>query len=452
MRIETFLAEHSMPKEEMRDPHKTYHKKSLQELSRMAAAVPWKRYFAALGARLPRNLVVSQPAFLAQAASAVKKFPLEDWKAYLEWHLANDAAGILSFPFVKENFYFYATTLTGVKHMKPLWRRALSAVNAGLGDALGKLYVKEHFPPEAKRKMDMMVSELFAAYAERIRKLDWMSAATKKKALQKLRAMNRKIGYPKRWRSYAGLRVRPDDYFGNVERSHEWEHRRNMRKIGKRVDREEWYMTPQTVNAYFAPTMNEIVFPAAILQAPFFSPEADDAVNYGATGMTIGHELTHSFDDSGSKFDKRGNIREWWTKADAKRFKAKARVVEKQYGRYEALPGIPVNGKLTLGETIADLGGVAIAYDAYQKHLAKNGRTVIEGFTPEQRFFLGYAQGERDHSRAEYLKTITAVDPHPPHDIRTNGTLTNLPEFYQAFNVRPGDRLYRSPSKRAKIW
>ncbi|MBV9349485.1 MAG: M13 family metallopeptidase [Patescibacteria group bacterium] len=452
MSVETRLARASMNKVERRDPDKTYHKKSMAELEAEFPLLRLKRYFRKFGAGNQRAVILMQPTFMREVNDLLADTPLPELRAYMEWHLFNETAGLLSRKFVRENFHFYATVLTGVKKMRPLWRRALGAVNGTVPEALGRLYVEKHFTKRAKKMMDGLVSDLFTAYEVRLKKLDWMSAGTKKKAFEKLIMMTRKIGYPARFKSYAGLVVRRDDFAGNMLRSQELEHRREMRKLKKPVDRNEWFMSPQTVNAYFNPGMNEIVFPAAILQPPFFDPEADMGVNYGAIGYTIGHEITHSFDDQGSKFDGMGNLKSWWTLKDRKRFDKKAALVARQFDAYEIAPGMHVNGKLTLGENIADLGGISIAFDAYQAHLARHGRANKAGFTPEQRFFLGCAQGERELTRSEFLKMIVLTDPHSPSEFRVNGPLSNLPEFYEAFGVRRGDKLYRPPKSRAKIW
>ena len=449
--FETVLAKASMKKEEMRDPHKVYHKMTLAKLQKTAPHISWHTYFRLLGANKPFALNVHQPEFIRITSAHLKETSLEVWRAYLAWHLVTETAAHLSNRFVQADFDFYGRVLTGAKKMKPEWRRALAIVNASLGEAVGKLYVTKHFPPEAKKKIDELVSDIFAVYEERLKKLDWMSPATKKKALKKLHTMTRKIGYPKRWKSYKGLVIKPNDYFGNVLRSALYEHRRNLKKLGKKVDRDEWHMTPQMVNAYYNPTTNTIAFPAAILQPPYFSSLQDDALNYGAIGGVIGHEMTHGFDDEGSQFDAHGDLKSWWTTEDRKRFERKAKVLEKQFNAY-ALHGVKVNGKLTLGENIADLGGYAIALDAYHRHLAKVGHTVIDGLTPLQRFFFGMALDWRTLSRPEFQKTMMLIDPHSPEIFRTNGPVSNLPEFYEAFGVKKGDKLYRAPKERAKIW
>lgn len=450
MEIETALARASMKKEDLRIPEKTYHKFPLSGLGKIAPTIDWKNYFAYMGAT-PKEIIVMQPEFLKTAMRLLKSLPIDDWKIYLEWHLINDSAGSLSSAFEKQSFAFYGTVLSGSKKMKPRWRIALGAVNGCAGEQLGKLYVNRYFGSDAKHKVDIIVKDLVAAYERRINGLDWMSPVTKKKALVKLNAMQRKLGYPDKWKSYRGLVIKADDHFGNLLRSHEYELRRELNKLGKPIDRSEWFMYPQTVNAYYAPTMNDIVFPAGILQHPFFDANADDAVNYGAMGMVIGHELTHGFDDQGAKFDAKGNLKNWWTKKDKERFEAKGKLVKRQYDRY-IVEGLPVNGTLTLGENIADLGGLVISFDAYQRRLARTGRKNIDGFTPDQRFFLAYAQSEHELSRPESMKMRILTDPHSPSVCRVNGPLSNMTEFYEALNVKKGDKLYRSPVSRAKIW
>lgn len=451
LKIETALAKISMKKEELRDVDKTYHKKSLAGLRELAPSVDWSEYFGILGTK-PKELIVMQPKFFSAADRLLRSYPIEAWRTYLRTHVIGDFSSFLTPELEKESFAFYGTVLTGTKHMKPLWRRILRTVNGGLSELFGELYVKEYFPPAAKRKAMLVVADLFRAYEARIKNLDWMTAETKQKAIKKLREMNRKLGYPDRWKTYRGLRIRPDDYAGNAMRAGEYEHRRAMRRLGKPVDRKEWFMSPQTVNAYCSFGLNDIVFPAAILQHPFFDARADDAFNYGAIGSVIGHEITHGFDDQGSKFDGKGNRKTWWTSIDRKRFEQKAKKLVTEFDAYEVAPGIHVNGKLTLGENIADLGGISIAYDAYQLRLRETKRKTISGFTPEQRFFLGYAMTEREQERPEYRKTMVMTDPHSPSRFRVNGPLSNLPEFHEAFKVQKGDKLYREPKERAKVW
>ncbi len=450
--IETRLAKASMRKEDMRDPDKIYHKYSLAALKKDAPSIDWARYFARIGAAKAPYYLVMQPAFFKEVSAMLEEVLHAEWKAYLGFHLVNDYAGSLSAPFAKQAFDFYRKTLLGTKAQKPLWRRVLGSVNGSLGEALGKIYVERHFPPEAKKKMDLLVADLFTAYEARLRSLDWMTPATKKKALQKLGTFTRKIGYPGKWKSYAGLVIRADDYVGNLMRSSIFEHKRHMRRLGKPMDYAEWLMYPQDVNAYYQPTMNDIAFPAAILQPPFFGFDFDDALNYGSIGVVIGHEITHGFDDEGSKFDAKGNLKSWWTPEDRKRFMAKAKKVEKQFDSYEVADGVKVNGKLTLGENIADLGGLSIAYDAYQLQLARTGREDIDGLTPEQRFFIGFSQFERESARPEFLKTQVLTDPHSPALFRINGPVSNFEGFYRAYGVKKGDRHYRNPKDRETVW
>lgn len=451
LEIETALAKISMKKEDLRDVDKTYHKKSIAQLSKLAPCIDWQEYFKILGTK-PKEVVMMQPAFFAAAARLIETFPLDAWKTYLRTHVISDFASFLSPELEAENFAFYATTLTGTKHQKPLWRRVLGVVNGSLDELLGALYVQAYFPPSAKHKVIVIVADLFRAYEARIKNLDWMSSVTKQKAIKKLRMMTRKLGYPDTWKKYTGLAIEADDYAGNIMRTCEYEHRRATRRLAKPVDRTEWFMSPQTVNAYCSFGMNDIVFPAAILQHPFFGVTSDDALNYGAIGSVIGHEITHGFDDQGCKFDGKGNRKTWWTPTDSKRFTSKSKQLVKEFNGYEVAPGSKVNGQLTLGENIADLGGLSIAFDAYQLRLKETGRKEIAGFTPEQRFFLGYAATEREQARLEYRKTLIMTDPHSPSEFRVNGPLSNLPEFYEAFGVKKGHKLYRTPADRAKIW
>lgn len=450
--LETKLAEASMKKEDARDAEKVYNKYTIATLRKSAPAVDWVDYFKRIGAGAPTSLIVMQPAFLTAVSKLLQEEPLESWKTYLRFHVITDHAGYLSDPFIKASFSFYGTILGGVRHMKPLWRRTLATVNAYLGEALGKVYVERHFSKEAKKKMDELVDDLFEAYEARLKTLSWMSTATKKKALRKLASMNRKIGYPKKWKSYKGLTIQPNEYLENAMRASAFLHKREMKKLKKPIDRDEWFMYPQTVNAYFAPNLNDIVFPAAILQPPFFSIHADDALNYGSIGTVIGHEITHGFDDQGSKYDHQGNLKSWWTPEDRKNFEKRAKIIKEQYDAYTVADGVHVNGQLTLGENIADLGGFAIAYDAYQLRLKKTGRTDIDGYTPEQRFFLGTALFERENSRPEFQKTQVLTDPHSPSEFRINGPASNMDPFYEAFGVKKGDGLYRDPKVRTTVW
>ncbi|MBP6868878.1 MAG: M13 family metallopeptidase [Candidatus Pacebacteria bacterium] len=450
--LETKLAKVSMRKEDTRDADKTYHKMTLAVLKKHAPEFVWKSYMERIGAEKAKDVIVMQPQFIKAVSTLLDRISLSDWKSYMEWHLVNDSASLLSEEYVNTVFDFYGRVLMGAKEMKPLWRRVLGVVNGQVGELLGKAYVEKYFSPEAKKKMLVLVKDLMTAYEARLESLDWMSAATKKKALKKLKALNTKIGYPDKWKTYKGLRISPDDYFGNVMRTNEFEHKRAMKKLVGAVDRKEWFMYPQTVNAYFAPNLNDIVFPAAILQPPFFSVSADDALNYGSIGTVIGHEITHGFDDQGCKFDEFGNLKSWWTKEDKKRFEAKAKKIKKQYDQYVVADGVHVNGALTLGENIADLGGLSIAYDAYQLALARTGRKEIDGLSPEERFFIGFSLFEREHARDEFQKMQVLTDPHSPGKFRINGTLTNFNVFYDTYGVTKGDKLFRAPKDREMVW
>lgn len=450
--LETKLARASMKKEELRDPHKTYHKMTVSEVKKRAPHINWQQYLQRIGAGTLKTVIVNQPTFLSTVSTLISSVPLSVWKHYVEWHLVNSYSGALSSSFIRHSFSFYGKTLIGMKQMRPTWRRVLGAVNSSVGELLGKLYVQKHFPPKAKQKMEELVADLFVAYEARIKNIEWMSPGTKRKALAKLNALTRKIGYPAKWKSYRGLVISPDDYVGNLLRSAEFDHMYEMRKLKKPVDRGEWHMYPQTVNAYFAPNLNDIVFPAAILQPPFFDPNGDSALNYGAIGAVIGHEITHGFDDEGSKFDAKGNLKNWWTAQDRKRFEKRAKVLERQFNQYEVAGGIKVNGKLTLGENIADLGGVAIAYDAFLLREAAKAKHLIQGFTPLRRFFLGFASFECENVRPEFEKMQVLTDPHSPGKFRINGPASNLATFYNTFGVTKGDQLYRKKKDRAEIW
>ncbi|HRH55400.1 MAG TPA: M13 family metallopeptidase [Candidatus Paceibacterota bacterium] len=452
LKIETALAAASMKKEDMRDPDKIYNKLTLAKLQKLASRIDWTLYLKRIRAAKAPYVLVLQPDFFSAVSEMLESIPLEEWKVYLSYHVVNDFSGALSEDFEALAFSFYGKVLTGKKTMKPLWRRSLASVNGGLGEILGKLYVERHFPPEAKKKMNLLVDDLFTAYEARLKSLTWMTPATKKKALLKLKTFTRKIGYPDTWRNYKGLRIEADEYVGNLIRTNEYEHARHMRRLGKPMDRNEWLMYPQTVNAYYQPTMNDIAFPAAILQPPFFSLTNDDALNYGAIGTVIGHEITHGFDDEGSKFDAKGNLKSWWTSEDRKRFMAKASKVEKQFNRYTVADGLHVNGKLTLGENIADLGGLSIAYDAYQLQLARTGRSDIDGLSPEQRFFVGFSLFEREHARPEFTKTQVLTDPHSPGVFRINGPVSNFEPFYKTYGVKKGDEHFRTPGDREMVW
>ncbi|HVY72974.1 MAG TPA: M13 family metallopeptidase [Candidatus Paceibacterota bacterium] len=449
--IETRLARVSMKREELRDPEKIYHKKTASGFARSVPRLYWSVYAKKIGTASLRELIVMQPAFFAEINKIFGDTPLEELRAYMEWHIISGFSGFLGEAFLKENFK-WAQALTGQKKMRSLWRRALGAVNGGVGEALGTLYIDAYFDQRSKKAMDELVSDLFVVFKERLEALEWMSPATKKKALAKLKLMDRKIAYPKKYEKYKGLVLKADDYVGNALRAEEWHHTKEMRKLKKPVDRTEWITTPQVVNAFYNPLLNDINFPAAILQWPFFSADSDAAVNYAGIGTVIGHEITHGFDDEGSKFNGQGNLKSWWHKTDRTKFMNKAQLLVDQFNSYEAAPGVNTNGKLTLGENIADLGGLCIGFDAYQRYLAKHGRNTIDGFTPEERFFLGFAQMERTIAREQYRAMQALTDPHAEASQRINGPLANFDPFYDTFNIKKSDKLYRSPEKRAKIW
>ncbi len=450
-KIEEAFAKVSMSKEDIRDVDKIYYKRTLSQLKLMVKGINWDDYFKMLGIA-PKELIIMQPEFFKALPKLLRSFSIEEWQTYLYTHLVSNFSGALTPEIEKVGFAFYGTALSGTTHMKPLWRRILRVVNGSLDEVFGELYVEAYFPQEAKHKVADIVADLFTAYEARIKNLDWMTPGTKAKAVKKLHQMQRKLGYPNKWKNYAGLVIKDDDYAGNLMRVNEFMHKREARRLRKKVDRHEWFMSPQTVNAYCGFLLNEIVFPAAILQAPFFDLRADDAFNYGAIGSVIGHEITHGFDNQGSKFDGHGNKKVWWTKKDRAQFEAKTKILVEQFNTYKVAPGLFVNGVMTLGENIADLGGLSIAYDAYQLRLKKTGRKNKGGLTPEQRFFYGYAATERENERPEAIKTAVLTDEHPPSPFRVNGPMSNLPEFYEAFGVQKGDKLYREPKKRAKIW
>lgn len=456
MNIETELAKASMTRVERRDVEKQYNKRTLAKLAKEAPGVDWAKYLRLVGAGTPKEVIVAQPVFLKRAGELLrdqKNSPsLSDWKTYFKWHVLNESAGFLSKKIVRENFRFYGTALVGIKKERPQWERVIGFLDGTIGEALGKLYVERHFDREAKEKINELVDNLFSAYRERMHNLEWMTPKTKKLALKKLDGMKRKLGYPDKWKGYKGLKITPDSYIGNYFRTHEFEWKRMMKKLSKKPDPTEWHMTPPTVNAYYDSVANEIAFPAGIMQPPFFDPHADDAVNYGAIGSVIGHEITHGFDDQGHQFDSKGNFKNWWTEEDKKKFHEKAKVVEEQYNEYVAIDDMKVNGKLTLGENIADLGGLTLAFAAFKKSQEGKEPEILDGFTSEQRFFLGYTLFEQEIIRPELLKKLVLTDPHSPAIFRINGALSNSPEFAEAFGAMPESKLYREPEKRAKIW
>ncbi len=437
MALETRLAQVSKTPTEQRDPQANYHKMTLPELNALSPGTDWQPYFIALGLPNPGGMDVTQPQFFAALGPQLTQTPLADWKTYLRWSLISSESPRLSKAFVDEDFHFTHTVLNGVPQIRPRWKRVVEAADVSLGDALGQLYVAQAFSPSARAQVLDMVHNLQFALKARIQTLPWMAPNTKAQALAKMGTMAAKVGYPDQWRDYSKLDVSSPTYVVNGMHADEFEFQRSLDKIGKPVDRSEWGMTPPTVNAYYSDEMNDINFPAGILQPPFFQPQFDDAVNYGDTGATIGHEMTHGFDDQGRQYDSTGSLHDWWTAADAKDFDSRALGIVAQYSAYEPLPGVHINGSLTQGENIADIGGLKIAYLAFERAAAGKPRVKIDGFTPEQRFFIAYAQSWRVKERPEAVKVSLLSDPHSPPAFRVNGTVANLPEFRQAFGCPP---------------
>jgi len=453
IQLETALAKVQWSKVELRDPVKTYKKIELDKLNALTPDYSMTTYLKELGVDGKITYVtVSQPSYFKGLAKVIQKTPLATWKSYFKWHALSTNAPLLPANFADEYFAFNSTTLRGVPQQEVRWKLAIRMMNKDLGEALGKRYVANYLPPEYKTRMEKLVCNLLTAYKHSINQLDWMSPATKKEAQKKLATFMPKIGYPDKWRDYSALKIKKDDLIGNSLRANEFKTEYDINKLGKPIDRTEWHMTPQTVNAYYNPEMNEIVFPAAILQSPFFNAKADDAVNYGAIGAVIGHEISHGFDDEGSQYDEKGNLRDWWTKQDHNNFAKKAAALVKQYSAFSPLPGYFVNGELTLGENIADNSGLAIAYKAYQISLHGKPAPVIDGFTGEQRFYIGFAQIWQNKSRDAATLVLLKTDPHSPAEFRANGTVQNQPEFYEAFDVKKGDKMYLAPKDRVIIW
>jgi len=452
MAIETGLAKPAMTRVQMRDPNALYHKMTSVELAQLAPGFNWPTFFSGEGRADISTINVSNPEFLKAADAMLSSVPLDDWKAYLRWHLTDAAAGSLSSAFVSEDFRF-GSTLSGAKEMLPRNKRCTRATDAGLRDALGQAYVAQYFTPQAKQRALEMVRNLESVFHDRLQTLGWMSDTTKVQATAKLAAFTNKIGYPDKWRDYSTLTIKPGHFLDNQVAVREYERRRTLARIGQPVDRTEWGMTPPTVNAYYNPSMNEIVFPAGIMQPPFFDPKADDAVNYGGMGAVIGHEMTHGFDDQGAQFDAQGNLRNWWGASDLEKFKRGTGLVASQFDGYTVLDSVHVNGKLTLGENLADLGGLSVSYAALEKALAQKGRpALIDGFTPEQRFFLAWAQIWRQNITPEAQRVRINTDPHSPGEWRTNGPVSNMPQFAAAFGCKPGDAMVRPDSVRPVIW
>jgi len=450
MEIETALARESLARADRRDPYRLFHKMDLKGLQALTPGFDWAAYLRTLGVERARTFNVTEPAFFKAFGQQVGALRLEDVRTYLRWHMASAAAPVLSSGFVNAHFEFYSKTLSGVPELKPRWKRCVSLVDSQLGEALGQEFVRRTFPPEVKERALRMTRRIEEAMRQDIEALPWMGPKTKQKALEKLRAISNKIGYPDKWRDYGPVVVKRDDFFGNVERATRFEARRDLAKIGKPLDRTEWYMTPPTVNAYFDSQLNDINFPAGVLQPPLFDPKMDDAPNYGNTGSTIGHELTHGFDDQGRKFDAQGNLRDWWTNEDNDAFTERAKCVADQYAQYTVIDDIRINSELTLGEDVADLGGIILAWMAWKAETAGKALEPRDGLTPEQRFFVGYAQWGCTNDRPDNIRLKAITDPHSPPQYRTNGLMVNLPEFEKAFSCKPGQAMVAE--KRCRIW
>ncbi len=453
LKIETELAKESQNRVQLRDIEGQYNKFSKADLAKKTPNINWDLYFTTVGIKtIPAEFVVNQPKFYDKLNEMMQSISIPEWKTYLQWNLVHDAAPYISSKFVEENFSFYGTVLSGTKVMKPRWKKALQATDGALGEALGQIFVEKHFNADAKKRVNELVDNLMAAYKQRINTRDWMSDETKKMAMEKLNKIYRKLGFPDYWKDYTALEIKPDAYILNIYRTNKFDYKEMIDKLGKPVDKTKWGMTPPTVNAYYNPSANEIAFPAGIMQPPFFDPTADDAFNYGCMGAIIGHELTHGFDDQGAQFDADGNLKNWWSDEDKKKFEEKTKVLVDQFNNCVAVDSTHVNGELTLGENIADLGGLTMAYYAYKMSLNGKKSEVIEGYTGEQRFFLAWAQGWKFLMRPQALKQMVATNPHSPGNFRAMGPPSNMTEFYDAFGVKEGDGMYRKKEVRAAIW
>ncbi|HTH24787.1 MAG TPA: M13-type metalloendopeptidase [Vicinamibacterales bacterium] len=450
--LETRLARAHWTNVESRDAVKTYNKVTVADLAKQFPGFDWDAWTKELGVNGVPAVVVNQPSYLKALAATVNELPVDAWKPYLKASLLNGFAPYLNKSIVDAEFGFYNTTLRGVKEQQPRWKRGVNTVNGNLGEMLGKLYVERHFKPEAKARMEGLVANLREAYRLGIDKLEWMGPETKKQAQEKLAKFTPKIGYPNKWRDYSKLEIKKDDLVGNMIRAFEHENNYQLGKAGKPIDPEQWGMTPQTINAYYNPVRNEIVFPAAILQPPFFNLDAEDAVNYGGIGAVIGHEMGHGFDDQGRRYDATGALRDWWTKADEAEYMKRAKVLVDQFNEFEPLPGLHVNGELTLGENLADLTGLVISHQAYQLSLKGKDAPTIDGITADQRFYMGWSQSWKAKERDESLRQQVLTNVHSPEMYRANGPIRNIPEFYMAFGVKEGDKHYLPPDRRVKIW
>ena len=448
--IETALAKASLTRVDRRDPHKTFHKMTVAELGGLTPAIDWPEYFKVAGAPNVANLNVAEPEFMRAVQAELANEPVAGLQAYLRFHVLTARAPYLSKPFVEANFAFYSTTLRGVPAMPPRWKTCTQGVDRNLGEALGQEFVRRTFSADMKAKTQRMTEQIEAAMKREIEALDWMGPETKAEALRKLQAIRNKIGYPDKWRDYSTLEIKPDDYAGNAARAYRFEEARNWAKLGKPVDLNEWGMTPPTVNAYFNPQMNDINFPAGVLQPPLYDPKEEDAPNYGNTGATIGHELTHAFDDEGRQFDDKGNLHDWWTKADAAGFEDRINCIRDQYAGYVIVDDIHINSKLTSGEDVADLGGTLLAYIAWKKQTEGQDLKTVDGFTPDQRFFVGMAQWACENERPENQRVNAVTDPHSPGSARINGVVSNMPEFQKAFSCKAGQPMVHVPA--CKVW
>jgi len=452
MRLETAMAKASLTRVERRDPHKLVHKMKVADLIQLAPNFDWAAYYREMQYPEFAILNVDAPEFIKELNTLLSSEAIDSWKAYLRLHVADTSSPYLSSRFVEENFGFYRKYLRGAKEMQPRWKRCVQYVDYDLGEALGQVYVAKVFSPELKQSTVEMVRRIEDAMGQRIRALDWMSPETKQQALAKLAGIRNKIGYPDRWRDYSSVKIARDDFAGNVERTHQFESRRDINKIGKPVDHGEWEISAPTVDAYYNPQMNDINFPAGVLQPPVYDPKIDDAPNYGDTGGTIGHELTHGFDDEGSQFDARGNLKNWWTKEDREKFDARTKCVDDQYSGYISVEDVHVNGKLTLGENVADLGGEILAYVAWKDATKDKNLQPIDGLTPEQRFFVGFAQWDCANERPEDMRVRAMTDPHSPGRYRINGVVVNMPEFAEAFSCKPGEPMVKPAANVCRVW
>ncbi|HUO27136.1 MAG TPA: M13 family metallopeptidase [Candidatus Aquilonibacter sp.] len=452
MRLETALARASQSRVERRDPHKLVHKMKVADLTQLAPKFDWPVYYKVMHYPEFTTLNVDAPEFMKELNRLLASEPIDSWKTYLRFHVADTASPYLSSKFVEENFDFYRKYLRGAKEIQPRWKRCVQYVDYDLGEALGQVYVAKVFSPELKAETLDMVQRIETAMGERIRELDWMSPETRQRALVKLAGIRNKIGYPDKWRDYSSVTIGPDDFAGNVERAHQFETRRDINKIGKPVDHGEWDMSAPTVDAYYNPQMNDINFPAGVLQPPLYDPKMDDAPNYGNTGGTIGHELTHGFDDEGSQFDAHGNLKNWWTKEDREKFDARTKCVDDQYSGYVAVDDLHINGKLTLGENVADLGGEILAYMAWKDATKDKKLEPIDSLTPDQRFFVGFAQWDCANERPEDLSVRVKTDPHSPAQYRINGVVVNMPEFARAFSCKTGQPMVKPAAQVCKVW